>query len=99
MNSSRIKWSVGSLALLLPGLVGLGGDFLERLPAINSRNSASVVLLIFGISVLSAVVVPAVFIMAAPATLTRRLAFMGAVWFLLFLEVWAAFVYSLRGVH
>ena len=71
MNSSRIKWSVGSLAFLLPGLVGLVGDFLERLPAINSRESASVVLFVFGVSVLSAVIVPAVFIMAAPATLTK----------------------------
>jgi small-conductance mechanosensitive channel len=99
MYSSRMKWSVGSLVFLLPGLVGLVGDYLERLPAINSRESASVVLFVFSISVLSAVVVPAVFIMAAPATLTRRLAFTGAVWCLLFLEIWVIYVCSLRGVH
>jgi len=99
MYSSWMKWSVGSLAFLLPGLVGLVGDYLERLPAVNSRESASIVSLVFAISVLSAVVVPTVFIMAAPATLTRRLTFTGAIWCLLFLEVWAVFVWSLRGLH
>jgi CBS domain containing-hemolysin-like protein len=94
-----MKWSVGSLMFFLPGLVGFIGDFLERLPAINSVESSRLVSFVFGASVLLAAVVPAVFIMTAPTALARRLGFTAAVWCLLFLEVFIVFLWSLRGIR
>jgi hypothetical protein len=99
MCSSRMKWSVGSLAFFLPGLVGFIGDFLEGLPAINSRESSRLLDFVFGASVLLAVVVPTVFITTTPTTLARRLGFTAAVWCLVFLEVYIVFMWSLRYVH
>ena len=94
-----MKWSVGTLALVLPGIVGFVVDLLDRSPAINSREGTGIADFMFGTSVLVAVFLPAVFIMAARTTLARRLTFTGAVWCLVLLEVWAVFVWSLRGLH
>jgi hypothetical protein len=99
MFSSRMKWPIGSLALLLPGVVGLIGVFLVRLPAINSQASSDIVFIVFSASVLLAAIIPATFIMSTPAPLPRRIAFTVATWCLLFLEVWAVVVWSLKGVH
>jgi small-conductance mechanosensitive channel len=99
MSSSHVKWSVGSLMLLLPLIVGFIADHLERLPEISSRGSSRIALLVFGASVLLAAVIPAGFIVTAPTTALRRLGFTVAVWCLLFLEVIIVFGWSFRGIH
>jgi hypothetical protein len=99
MPWSNVKWSVGSLILLLPLIVGFIADHLERLPEINSDESSRIALLVFGASVVLAAVIPAAFIMTAPTTALRRLGFTAAVWGLVFLEVTVVFWWSFRGIH
>ena len=99
MRSKSLKWPVGVAAFLLPALVGLLADFLMRLPSINSVESGNLLLILFGVSVLSAAVVPAVFTLRAPITLARRLGFTVSLWCFLFLEVYIVILWSLRGIH
>jgi hypothetical protein len=97
--SSRTKWLISGLIFLLPGLIGLIGDFLVRLPAINSQKSSDFIFVIFAISVLLAVLIPTRFIMSTPRTLLRRLAYTAVTLCLLVLEVLAVIAWSLRGIH
>ena len=99
MRSKSFKWSVGGAAFLLPALVGVLADFLERLPSINSSESIGLLLILFAGSVICAVVIPAVFILRAPITLVRRLGFTVSLWCFLFLEVYIVILWSLRGIH
>jgi hypothetical protein len=99
MRSKSFKWSVGGAAFLLPALVGVMADFLERMPSINSAESMNLLLILFGGSVICAAVIPAVFTLSASITLVRRLGFTVLLWCFLFLEVYIVILWSLRGIH
>jgi hypothetical protein len=97
MRSAAVKWSVGSTAFFLPGLVGMIVDSLGRSQATNGLRVDAPSLLV--ITVLLAAGVCAGIIMTAPISPGRRFALVVGVWCVLCLEAGCIITWWLRGLQ
>ena len=97
MGTKSTRWSIGSVAFILPALVGIIGDFISRIPSLNSDQTSRMVSLVFLGSVVLAAIVPAAYTLSAPIAVYRRLSLTLLLWCLLLVEIWLVVVRSLRG--
>ncbi len=93
------RWIIALSAFLLPALVVLVADVLGRFPATNRSALREFVEPVFVGAILLAAIVSAVTIMTSRLPLYGRLCLAVGFWCALFIEVYLAFVWALRGQH
>jgi hypothetical protein len=99
MRSPLIKWLVGNLAFLLPAIMAVVGEYLDRSRFSHDPVYTSLIPFVFWGSVLLAAIIPAALVMTTRMPLSRRIGATGIVWCGLLLEFYLIIAWVLSSIH